>query len=303
MNKKEYKILSPKLDVVFQKLFGEEGCEEITKSLLQAILEKKIEYVDLCQNPILRRDSLKDKLGILDVVAKINGEENVAIELQVAKRGQEKERILYYWGRKYTKGIEKGQDYINLKKTIVIMITDFEIEGLEELGLHSKWHVKDETGLYILTKKLEIHIIELPKVIRESKIGEELLDWLTFIENPNCERVKFKMGQNKALKEAKAKLDKISQNERMQKIAEWREKAILEEKAMYRYAMTQGRSEGIKQGIKEGIEQGIKEGIEQGIEKTKIEIAKNLLLQNVKLEVIEKSTGLSKEEIKKLKSA
>lgn len=150
-----------------------------------------------------------------------------------------------------------------------------------------------------MTKKLEIHIIELPKVIRESKIGEELLDWLTFIENPNCERVKFKMGQNKALKEAKAKLDKISQNERMQKIAEWREKAILEEKAMYRYAMTQGRSEGIKQGIKEGIEQGI----EQGIEKTKIEIAKNLLLQNVKLEVIEKSTGLSKEEIKKLKSA
>lgn len=115
------------------------------------------------------------------------------------------------------------------------------------------------------------------------------------MENPNSERVKLKMGDNKALKEAKAKLDKISQDERMQKIAEWREKAILEEKLMYRYAMTQGRSEGIKQGIKEGIE--------QGIEKTKIEIAKNLLSQNVKLEVIEKSTGLSKEEIKKLKSA
>lgn len=287
MNKKEYKILSPKLDVVFQKLFGEEGCEEITKSLLQAILEKEIESIDLSQNPILRRDTLKDKLGILDVAAKINGEENVAIELQVAKRGQEKERILYYWGRKYTKGIEKGHDYIDLKRTIVIMITDFEIEGLEDLGLHSKWYVKDETGLYILTKKLEIHIIELPKVVRESKIGEELLDWLTFIENPNSERVKIKMGENKALKEAKAKLDKMSQDERMQKIAEWREKAILEEKAMYRYAMTQGRNEGRNEGISQ----------------TKLEIAKKLLSQNVELEVIEKSTGLTKEEIEKLKSA
>lgn len=287
MNKKEYKLLSPKLDVVFQKLFGEEGCEEITKSLLQAIIGKKIEHIDLSQNPILRRDYLKGKLGILDVVARINGKESVVIELQVAKRGQERERILYYWGRKYIKGIEKGKDYIDLKKTIVIMITDFEIEGLEELDLHSRWHVKDESGMHILTKKLEIHIIELPKIKEKSNIDEELLDWLIFIENPNSERVKKKMRENKALKEAKSKLDKMSEDEKMQKIAEWREKAILEEKAMYRYAMTHG----------------VEEGRKRGIEQSKIEIAKKLLSQNVNLEIIEKATGLQKEEIERLKSA
>lgn len=159
------------------------------------------------------------------------------------------------------------------------MITDFKIEGLEELGLHSKWYVKDESGEHILTKKLEIHIIELPKIIKEEKVSEELLDWLEFLENPKSERVEKKMVKNKALKQAKCKLDKISQDEVMQRIAEWREKAILEEKAMYRYAMTQGKNE------------------------TKIEIAKKLLTEKVNIEIIEKATGLQKEEIEKLKSA
>ena len=167
------------------------------------------------------------------------------------------------------------------------MITDFEIEGLEKLGIHSKWQVKDESGMYILTKKLEIHIIELPKIIRETKIDEGLLDWLTFIEDPNSERVRVKMEKNKALKEAEIKLDKISQDEKMQKIAEWREKAILEEKAMYRYAMTHGREEGRKEGM----------------EQSKIEIAKKLLSENVDLGIIEKATGLMKKEIERLKSA
>ena len=289
MENEQYKLLSPKIDVVFQKLFGEEGSEEITKSLLEAILDRKIEDINLNQNPILRRDYLKDKLGILDVVAKINGEENVAIEMQVSKKGQEKERILFYWGRKYTKGIQKSEDYIDLKKTITIMITEFEIEGLEELGLHSKWYVKDESGKRILTKSLEIHIIELPKIIKEKRINEKLLDWLEFIENPESERVEKKMVVNKALKEAKSKLDKMSQDEVMQRIAEWREKGILEEKAMRRYVMTQGLEEGRKEGRKEGIRQN------------KIEIAMRLLKKKTEINEIIEITGLTKEEIEKLK--
>ena len=38
---KEIKILSPKLDVVFQALFGEIGSERITKGFLESILKKK----------------------------------------------------------------------------------------------------------------------------------------------------------------------------------------------------------------------------------------------------------------------
>ena len=44
------KILSPKLDIVFQALFGEVGSERITKKFLESILNEKIESIDLSQN-------------------------------------------------------------------------------------------------------------------------------------------------------------------------------------------------------------------------------------------------------------
>ena len=45
----------PKLDVVFQALFGEVGSERITNRFLENILERKIDEIDLKQNQILRK--------------------------------------------------------------------------------------------------------------------------------------------------------------------------------------------------------------------------------------------------------
>ena len=45
-SKTKVKLLSPKLDVVFQTLFGEVGSERITKKFLEAKLDKKLEEVD-----------------------------------------------------------------------------------------------------------------------------------------------------------------------------------------------------------------------------------------------------------------
>lgn len=109
MRKKD--LLSPKLDVVFQALFGEVGSEKITTSLLKAILKQDIQDIDLNQNPILRREFKDDKLGILDILAKINETDNCNIELQIVDMSNIIERGLYYWGRLYTRGIQAGEDY------------------------------------------------------------------------------------------------------------------------------------------------------------------------------------------------
>ncbi|MBD9085793.1 hypothetical protein EGP64_03890, partial [bacterium] len=50
----------------------------------------------------------------------------------------------------------------------------------------------------------------------------------------------------------------------------------------------------------EGINIGISQGINQGLQKRNIEIAKNLLEQNVDISIIMSATGLTKEEIEKL---
>ena len=214
IQEKNKKTLSPKLDVVFQALFGEVGNERITKAFLQEILKEKIDKIELNVNPILRRETIEDKMGVLDVVAKINNKQNVDIEMQMISNEKLPERILYYWARLFSKGIKKGEDYEKLEKTIAILITNEKIEKFEELKYHTEWKIfETENKKEILTDKLEIHIIELEKIEdNNQESNDKLLDWLYFLINPDSRRVKNKMRENEELKEAKEKLDKITED-------------------------------------------------------------------------------------------
>ena len=138
---KKTKLLNPKLDVVFQALFGEQGSERITKAFLEKILDIEIEKIELNQNPILRRENMEDKLGILDVIAKINDNQNIDIEMQIANNENIKNRMLYYWSKLYVRSIKKAEDYEKLEKSVVILISDKKIEGLEELECHTEWKI------------------------------------------------------------------------------------------------------------------------------------------------------------------
>ena len=303
---KNIKTLSPKLDVVFQALFGEVGNESITKGFLETILERKIDSIDLSKNPILRREFKEEKLGVLDIIAKLDKNEICNIELQIVDKKNIIERILYYWSRLYSRQIKSGEDYKILQKAIVILITDFKIENLEELDYHSRWKImEDKQGKkIILTQKLEIDIIELPKIIGKEKEQDNLLDWLYFLENPKSERVTEKMKENENLKEAVKKLDNLSEDEKMQRIADLRQKAIMDEKAIYEKGLEIGIEKGMKEGMKEGIQRGIEKGIEKGImegsQKEKIEIAKKMLELKIDKETIAKATGLTEQEIEKI---
>ena len=283
---KNIKTLSPKLDVVFQALFGEVGNESITKGFLETILERKIDSIDLSRNPILRREFKDEKLGVLDIIAKLDENEICNIELQIVDKKNIIERILYYWSRLYSRQIKSGEDYKILQKAIVILITDFKIENLEELDYHSRWKIMEnkQGKKIILTQKLEIDIIELPKIIGKEKEQDNLLDWLYFLENPKSERVTKKMNENENLKEAVKKLDNLSEDERMQRIADLRQKAIMDEKAIY----------------EKGLEVGIEKGIMEGSRKEKIEIAKKMLELKIDKETIAEATGLTEQEIEKI---
>lgn len=295
---KNTKTLSPKLDVVFQALFGEVGNESITKGFLETILERKIDSIDLSRNPILRREFKDEKLGVLDIIAKLDENEICNIELQIVDKKNIIERILYYWSRLYSRQIKSGEDYKILQKAIVILITDFKIENLEELDYHSRWKImEDKQGKkIILTQKLEIDIIELPKIIGKEKEQDNLLDWLYFLENPKSERVTEKMKENENLKEAVKKLDNLSEDEKMQRIADLRQKAIMDEKAIYE----KGLEIGLEKGIQRGMEKGIEKGIMEGSQKEKIEIAKKMLELKIDKETIAEATGLTEQEIEKI---
>lgn len=272
--KKKNKLLSPKMDIVFQVLFGEVGSEEITKEFLEAILKKKIYKVDLSRNPVLRRITTNDKIGILDVIVQINDSEICNIEMQVAKRNDMIQRILYYWSKTYVRNIHKNEEYNCLNKTIGIIITDFKINGLENLDYFTNWKIIETEGREtILTDYFELYIIELPKIYNKRQ-GEEdkLFEWMRFLENPVSREVEVIMKNNDGIKKAKEKLEEISNDEIMQKLAEWKEAAAHDEASTIATAK-----------------------IEE-----KRNIAIKMIRNGIKLDLIKEITGLSEEEIKTL---
>lgn len=76
--------LKPTNDFLFKKLFGELRNKNLLKDLLESILtEIKIEKIEINKDVSSERKAITDKLGILDIVATLNDDTKVNIEMQV----------------------------------------------------------------------------------------------------------------------------------------------------------------------------------------------------------------------------
>ena len=151
-------------------LFGEQKHENITKRLIEDIIEERVDKVELEQTPFLYGMQVNDKVGIIDIKAKINNKNPIDIEMQVLDKHNIEKRILFYWARLYLNQIKRGENYSKLERSISIIFLDYEIERFKSLPMHTKWQIKNDiNGKIILTEELEIHIIELPKVKKSKK--------------------------------------------------------------------------------------------------------------------------------------
>lgn len=77
-------ILKPTNDFIFKKILGEPKNAELLKDLLESILtDIKIDKVEINSDVSLERKMITDKLGILDILATLNDNTKVNIEMQV----------------------------------------------------------------------------------------------------------------------------------------------------------------------------------------------------------------------------
>ncbi len=142
------KLLNPKLDYVFKRIFGSVGNEKITKSFLEAVTKEEIKDIKLNCNPITEKDLYDDKLGILDIKAKLNNNINCNIELQLVDKKNIEKRLLFYWSKMYTSSIKKGEDFEKLQKGIVVLISDYNIDNLKENNNYmTKWQIREEKSV------------------------------------------------------------------------------------------------------------------------------------------------------------
>ena len=111
-----------------------------------------------------------------------------------------------------------------------------------------------------MTNKFEIHILELGKVKEEYRKNKEnkKAQWLLFLDNPELKEVEEIMERNKEVKEAVIKVRKMSEDEKLQRLADLREKAIMDEKAIYQAGLNNGEERGKKLGREQGRAETIK---------------------------------------------
>ena len=272
-------ILKPKNDVVFQTLFTR-GKEKITKDLLEKILKIKIHKLELDKSKDLLNENKNDKNGRLDLRAIINDNIECDIEVQLTTHEKMLPRFLLYWAKMYSANLKVGEQYSNLRRTISIIIVDGELPEFRGIKkAQTNWQIREEEYKnIILTSYFEICIIELPKAIREYKTNKEngALQWMMFLENPEDVEVTKIMEENENIKEAKEELDRISQDDRLRRIAF---KAELE-RMDHEQLMYEAKRDGKKE--------------------EKIQIAKNMLQRGFSKQEIMDITGLTRKEIEEL---
>ena len=310
-------------DYIFKKIFAKKGNESILKDLLNSILQIKIKSIEVIADTNLERQLESNKLGILDLKAKVDEDTIVNIEIQIINRYNMIERTLFYWSGLYYNVLQKGEDYKEIKKVIAINILDYN--EFEEGPYHEIAKLRREYLYKILTDKIEIHFIQIPKFKKQRKDMKTKLDmWMDFISQIDEKEVKNAMRKNKEIKKAQEEYEYLTGDEEERRIAFLREKAIRDENSIFdagkdigrREGKEEGKEEGIEigkeqgieigkeQGIEIGKEQGIEIGKEQGIEigkeQTKKEIVKTMTKENMPIETIMKATKLSREEIEKI---
>ena len=265
------KFISPKNDIAFRKVFGNENKKEILISFLNALLDlpedRKIMEIDIL-NPfqVPKIESLK--LTILDVRAKDKRGVTFIIEMQVEQVEGYQKRFLYYTSKAYSSQIERGKDYPRLNQVIFIGILDFNaFDGKDYLTKHLilnnktyKQEIEDS----------EFNFIELPKFNKSENEIETVIDkWIYFIKNAEDLEVIPANADFKELKEAYEEANKFN----------WTK----EELEVFDYWSMRTQDEigaiqvKVKKGIKQGIEQGIKQGMDKGREEGKEEERKNVV--------------------------
>ena len=275
----------PTNDFFFKKIFGSTGSEKITKSLLEAILKIDITAIDLDKNPITEKEVLDDKLGVMDIRLEINGNIDCDVEMEMVNRGNIEIRLMRYVSKIFIRGLKVGEDYIEAKDSIAILVANFELDKHKEVKkILTEYEMREKDyGNIVLTDKVKIYILELPKIERMKSEDKNLNLWIKFIKDLEVKKLADNKEKDekleetiKAIQEAKEKYEELCQDEHARYIAELREKYV-EETASVRQM-----------------------GYEEGKETEKKKIAKMMKDNNYSNEEIMQITELSKEEIEKL---
>ena len=285
-------LLNPQIDFVFKKIFGTEKNKPILINFLNAVIKLTTPIKDVeIKNNDIDKDFIEDKFSRLDVKATTSNKEHINIEIQVKNEYNMIQRTLYYWSKMYSEQIQNRDNYSKLERTVCINILNFKY--LKNDKYHNAYRLKEITSNEELTALQEIHFIELPKFneignkeyVENVEKMDALEKWLEFLVEPESNTVRQLELNNEEIKLAKSELYRLSMDSKEREQYNMREKAIYDRISALENAEAKGKKEGKLEGKLE----------------SKLEVVKESLSQGLEISLISKITGLSEEEILKIK--
>ncbi|MBP1903563.1 putative transposase/invertase (TIGR01784 family) [Paenibacillus turicensis] len=141
-----------------------------------------------------------------------------------------------------------------------------------------------------LVDDIEVHFLELSKLDDVIPTQSGLKNWLLFLKSVDTTYWEVLKMNEPGLTKAMDTLQYLSQDTEARRLYEARQKYLHDEASMLEGAKQVGMREGMKEGMKEGLKKGV------------IEVAKNMLELKMDITTIANVTGLSEDEISKLKN-
>ena len=209
-------------DYIFKRVFAYKGNESVLKDFLEALLKIEIKGIKIT-NPEIIPYEKGEKRGLLDIKAEINDGTMLDVEMQMKNERNTDERATEYMGKMISEQLQVGEDYQNLKKSIVIFITNYNF--LKRNSYHSVGRMKFDKTIEdeyvnmgyekedeIASKYIEVHYIELPKFKKKELSKFTRLDQWMCIFTQNKEGIMLAEKENKEIKRAINTLDFLSKD-------------------------------------------------------------------------------------------
>src|SRR5256714_9602360 len=150
--------INPTVDYAFKHLLGREATRPILMNVVDSVLQPApghhISDLELL-NPFNSKETLDDKLSILDIKARDQSGRQFNIEMQMLAHRYYEKRVLYYGCKLHQQQLHEGEDYLTLKPTISISFLDHVLFP-QVADYHLRFRLLEEAHSFPLTDDLEV---------------------------------------------------------------------------------------------------------------------------------------------------
>ena len=277
------KYINPFTDYGFKKLFGEEPNKDLLLDFLNVLLkEEQGEIKDLTY---LKSEHLGtseiDRKAIFDLYCENEKGEKFIVELQKTKQNFFKDRTVYYSTFPIREQAKRADWNYELKAVYTIAILDFVFDEDKNDPKKFRYDIKltDTITKEVFYDKLTFIYLEMPKFNKTIDELETRFDkWLYVIRNLN-------------------RLDKVPD-----KLRERVFEKLFETAEIAKFTPAQIRSYEDSLKYYRDLKNSLDTAKEEARQERDLEIAKNALKEGLSIEMTQKLTGLTREQIEGLKN-